>query len=147
GGATIMKEILTIAGVTPDEEFGSFPGAVREWCINTGVVDPATDSVLVNSEDGRLYRWNLGSNTLTEVVTISAGLGEAYTPTLIGPGGIVYAINNATLFAVGAGIERSWLSGAGSFAAGTNWSAGNLPPGAFDSAVFDRHSSLPYTVT
>jgi hypothetical protein len=28
-------------------------------------------------------------------------LGEAYTPTLVGVDGIVYAINNATLYAVG----------------------------------------------
>jgi len=32
---------------------------------------------------------------------LTPGLGEAYTPMLVGPDGIVYAINNATLFAVG----------------------------------------------
>src|SRR5439155_12831525 len=61
-------------------------------------------SVLVNNEDGILYRWNLMTETLTEAITITAGLGEAYTPTLVGPDGTVYAINNATLFAVGAPI-------------------------------------------
>ena len=30
-----------------------------------------------------------------------AGVGEAYTPTFVGPDGSVYAINNATLFVVG----------------------------------------------
>ena len=64
-------------------------------------MDPATDSVLVNSEDGNLYRWNLATNTLSQAVALSSGLSEAYTPTLIGPDGTVYAINNATLFAVG----------------------------------------------
>lgn len=101
-GATVMKEILTIAGVTPDDEqTAAFPNAVREWCINTAVVDPATDSILANSEDGKLYRWNLATNTFSQVITLTPGLGEAYTPTLIGPDGTVYAVNDATLFAVG----------------------------------------------
>jgi hypothetical protein len=100
--ATVMNEVLTIAGVTPDTEFlASHPNAVREWCINTAVVDPATDSILANSEDGKLYRWNLTTNTFTQVVTLTSGVGEAYTPTLIGSDGTVYAINDATLFAVG----------------------------------------------
>jgi hypothetical protein len=104
-GATVMKTILTIAGPTPDPNF--FPGllgAVREWCVNTAAVDPATDSILVNNEDGNLYRWDLGSNSLTQAVTLTAGIGEAYTPTLVGPDGTVYAINNGTLFAVGAAV-------------------------------------------
>jgi hypothetical protein len=100
-GLTVMKEVLTIAGVTPDEDFPGFPGAVREWCVNTGVVDPATGSVLVNSEDGKLYRWNLTTNSFSEFITITTGLGQAYTPTLIGADGRVFSINNATLFAVG----------------------------------------------
>jgi hypothetical protein len=94
-----MKEVLTIAGVTPDPDFGG--NAVREWCINTAVVDPATGSVLVNSEDGKLYRWDLRTNSFTQQVTLTAGIGEAYTPTIVGADGKVYAINNATLFAVG----------------------------------------------
>jgi hypothetical protein len=101
-GAQVMKEILTIAGPTPDEDFQpDHPNAVREWCVNTAVIDPATRSVLVNNEDGKMYRWNLGSNSLTETLTLTPGVGEAYTPTLIGPTGIVYGINNATLFGLG----------------------------------------------
>ncbi len=96
-GATVMLEVLTIAGVTPD---GS-PPAVREWCINTAAVDPATKSILANSEDGKLYRWDLTTNTFSQVITLTVGIGEAYTPTLIGADGAVYAINNATLFSVG----------------------------------------------
>jgi hypothetical protein len=106
GGATIMKEVLTIAAPTPDADLiAQFPDAVTEWCINTAVVDPATDSILVNNEDGNLYRWNLSTNTLTQSITLSGGIGEAYTPTLMGPDGTVYAINDATLFAVGAAPE------------------------------------------
>jgi hypothetical protein len=100
-GHTIMKEVLTIAGVTPDEEFPELPNAVREWCINSAVVDAATDSILAGSEDGKLYRWDLATNTFSEVITLTPGIGEAYTPTVIGADGTVYAINNATLFAVG----------------------------------------------
>ena len=74
---------------------------MREWCVNTTAVDPATSSVLVNSEDGRLYRWHLPSNPLTQNVRFNNGYAESYTPTALGPDGKVYAINNATLFAVG----------------------------------------------
>ena len=96
-GATVMKEILTVLGPTPN----TGQAGVREWCINTAVVDPFTRSVLAGSEDGKLYRWDLTSNTLSETFTLTPGIGEAYTPTLIGVDGTVYAINNAILFAIG----------------------------------------------
>jgi hypothetical protein len=102
-GTTVMKEIRVLANPTPDMNYRpTYPNAVVEWCINTAVVDPASFSVLAGAEDGKLYRWHLGSNTFTETVVLTAGLGEAYTPTMCGPDGQVYAINNATLFAVGA---------------------------------------------
>jgi PKD repeat protein len=97
--ATVMKEILTILGVTPD----GGNGEVREWCINTAVVDPATKSIYAGSEDGVLYQWDLTTNSFVRTVRLTPGIGEAYTPTLIGPDGTVYAINNAILFAVGPG--------------------------------------------
>jgi hypothetical protein len=97
----VMKEVITHLSVTRDPDFPTFPGAVREWCINTAAVDPFTKSVMVNSEDGKLYRWNLTTNTLSERIKLSSGIGEAYTPTLIGADGTVYAINEAVLDAVG----------------------------------------------
>jgi hypothetical protein len=101
-GVPIMREVLTVAGPTPDvDKLPLWPNAVREWCINTGAVDPATQSILVNNEDGKLYRWSMATGTLSESIVLTAGLGEAYTPTLIGPDGTVYAINDAKLFAVG----------------------------------------------
>ena len=96
-GATVMKEIVTILGPTPS---GTEPG-VREWCINSAAVDPATGSILANNEDGNLYRWDLATNTFSERINLTAGIGEAYTPTLIGPDGTVYAINDAVLYAIG----------------------------------------------
>jgi hypothetical protein len=95
-GACVMQEVLTITGVTPDPVLP----AVREWCINTAAVDPATDSILANSEDGTLYRWDLATNSFTQSVNLTSGVAEAYTPTVIGVDGTVYAINNAILFAV-----------------------------------------------
>jgi hypothetical protein len=83
---------------------GHYPGAPAgeryEWCINPAVVDLADHSVMVNSEDGTLYRWDLARNTLAEQIHLNRPRGEAYTPTLIGPDGTV-SINNATLYAVG----------------------------------------------
>jgi outer membrane protein assembly factor BamB len=44
--ANVMREVITTLGVTPDpENLQFFPGAVREWCINTAAVDPFTKSV------------------------------------------------------------------------------------------------------
>ncbi len=97
----VMRQVITRLGVTPDPDFPDFPGAVREWCINTAAVDPFTKSVIANSEDGKLYRWNLTTNKLSEVIKLSGGIGEAYTPTVIGPDGTVYAINDAVLSAIG----------------------------------------------
>jgi hypothetical protein len=74
---------------------------VKEWCINTAAVDSLGKSVLANSEDGKLYRWDLTTKKFSEVLTLTGGIGEAYTPTVIGPDGTVYAINHAVLFAIG----------------------------------------------
>jgi hypothetical protein len=97
-GLAVMREVLTIAG--PTLEPGSTV-AVKEWCINTAAVDPATGSVLANSEDGYLYRWDLATNTFTQRIQLTSGIAESYTPTAIGADGAVYAINNAVLFSVG----------------------------------------------
>jgi len=96
-GTLVMKEVITVLGVTPDP---TFP-AVKEWCINSAAIDLVNKAALVNSEDGKLYRWDFVSNTLSNVITLTPGVGEAYTPTVIGPDGTVYAINDAILFAVG----------------------------------------------
>ena len=99
--AQVMKEVLTVLGVTPDPEAGGAPGAVREWCINTCVVDPTTKSIYVNSEDGWMYRWDMTTNTLADKLKLTNGFGEAYTPTAIGPDGRIYCINNAALVSIG----------------------------------------------
>jgi hypothetical protein len=97
-GVTTMVEVMTILGPTSDADN---PGGVREWCVNTGAFDPATRSMLINNEDGYLYRWDLSTNQLSERIRFNNGLGQSYTPTAIGADGTVYAINNAVLFAVG----------------------------------------------
>ncbi len=97
-GLPIMREVLSIAGPTPE---GAAGVAVKEWCINTAAVDPATNSVLANSEDGYLYRWHLPTNSFTQRLLLTSGIAESYTPTAIGADGKVYAVNNAVLFSVG----------------------------------------------
>jgi hypothetical protein len=98
-GTRVMKAVQTI--LSPVHEPGEAAGARYEWCINSAAVDLASDSVIVNSEDGTLYRWDLAHNTLAGKIHLNAPRPEAYTPTLIGPDGTVYAINNATLYAIG----------------------------------------------
>jgi hypothetical protein len=97
-GATVMQEVITILGQTPDPPPA---GAVREWCINSAAIDKVNKSAIANSEDGVLYRWDFTSNSFTQQIRLTPGVGEAYTPTVIGPDGTVYAINDSVLFAVG----------------------------------------------
>ena len=99
----VMKQIMTMASPSPDlpNEAGGNPDAVREWCTNGTAVDPSSDSVFVNNEDGYTYRWNLATDTITQAVEITPGYGVPYTPTAIGPTGEVFAINGGTLFALG----------------------------------------------
>ena len=93
---TVMKEVQTILGPTPNPN-----GGVYEWCINSAVVDAFTGAVFAGSEDGHFYRWDLASNTFTQTLKLNKPRGEAYTPSLVGPDGTVYAINNGRLYAVG----------------------------------------------
>ena len=97
GSTLVMNEVLTHLGVTPDGP----GGAVKEWCINSAAVDPQVKSIYANSEDGYLYRWDLTTNSFPERIKLTGGIGEAYTPTVIGPDGQIYAINDATLYALG----------------------------------------------
>ncbi len=99
-GATVMQEVISVLGPTPDPAHNS-PGAVREWCINSAAIDPFSKSAIIPNEDGRAYRWDFASNSLTESLELTNGLGEAYTPSVVGVDGLVYLISNATLFAVG----------------------------------------------
>ncbi|HLJ28560.1 MAG TPA: Ig-like domain-containing protein [Candidatus Angelobacter sp.] len=102
-GMLIMREVMTVIGPTADAALRStsFPHAIREWCINTAAVNPATNSIFTPSEDGRTYRWNLVTNSLTEWVTLSTGIGEPYVPTIIGPDGTVFTLNGGLLSALG----------------------------------------------
>jgi hypothetical protein len=102
-GIPVMNEILTVVGPTPDPNAraNGYPNAVCEWCINSAAVDPATDSAIINSEDGHCYRWSFASNSLVQGLSLAPATGEAYTSTVIGPNGTCYAINNSVLFAVG----------------------------------------------
>ena len=99
-GLLIMREVLTVIGPTVDVS-PSFPLAVREWCINTAAVNPATNSVFTPSEDGHVYRWNLATNALTQFVQLGPGIGEPYVPTVIGPDGTVFTLNGGFLWALG----------------------------------------------
>ena len=102
-GLLIMREVLTLIGPTVDNEnfSSSFPLAVREWCINTAAVNPATNSIFAPSEDGHIYRWNLASNAVTQWVQLGPGIGEPYVPTVIGPDGTVFTLNGGSLWALG----------------------------------------------
>jgi Bacterial Ig-like domain (group 3)/Putative Ig domain len=99
----VMATVEAFASPSPDVPAvnAGDPDAVREWCTNGTAVDPATDSVFVNNEDGYTYEWNLGTDTITNAVEITTGVGVPYTPTAIAPNGEVFSDNGGTLFAEG----------------------------------------------
>jgi hypothetical protein len=98
-GATVMKEIITVLGPTANP---NLPG-VDEWCINSAAIDSTNGRAIINSEDGHVYSWIFNGNTLSSGLRLAAPTGEAYTMTIIGPDGAVYAINNAVLNCCDAG--------------------------------------------
>jgi hypothetical protein len=97
-GAIVMNEVITVLGPTPDP---GHPGGVYEWCVNTVAIDPIGKCAPIHSEDGHVYRWDFTSNTLTQNVQLTSGLGESYTPSVIGVDGTVYVIAGGILYAVG----------------------------------------------
>ncbi len=98
-GATVMKEIITVLGPTRDTDYPA--PAVKEWCINTVAIDTVGKCACVHSEDGNVYRWDFTTNTFTQTLNLTSGLGEAYTPSVIGVDGTVFVIANAILFGIG----------------------------------------------
>lgn len=100
-GLVEMREVLVMFSPTRDNQYPSVPIAVREWCINASAVNVATGSVYFDCEDGRLYRWHLATNSLSAGVSLNAGIGQPYVPTVIGPDGTVYTLNGGILFAIG----------------------------------------------
>jgi hypothetical protein len=95
-GVAAMTQVQTVLAPTalPDA-----PGATYAWCVNAAVVDAGGAAFAVN-EDGYLYRWDLAANRLGRVALTAAG-AQAYTPTLVGPDGLILAMANGTLFAAG----------------------------------------------
>jgi hypothetical protein len=85
----VMKEVLTIAGVTPDP---TLP-AVREWCINTAAIDPRR---IRSWPTVRMENSTLGhEHQRLHVVTLTRHRRSVYADA--GRDGTVYAVNNAAL--------------------------------------------------
>jgi hypothetical protein len=95
----VMQEARTV--LAPVHIPDTPKGARYEWCVNSIAVDPVTGSAIANNEDGHLYRWDLDSGQLVESNQLGEPAGQAYTMTVVGPDGTSYAIEKATLFAVG----------------------------------------------
>jgi hypothetical protein len=93
---TVIKEVQTQLDPTKYKS-----GGVYEWCVNTAVVDANTGAVFAGAEDGKFYRWDLASNTLSQTLRLNPPQPEGYTPTLVAPDGTVFAVNDAILYAVG----------------------------------------------
>lgn len=107
-GHACMKPVMVVFGDKADVamQAAGVTGALREWCINSAAIDPTNKCAIVNSEDGYCYRWDFTTNSLLPVnagvrgIFLNGPIGEAYTPTVIGPDGTVYAINNHHIYAI-----------------------------------------------
>lgn len=147
-GLQVMKVVLETAGLTPEAVPNpEFPNAVREWCINAAAVDPFTKAVLANSEDGKIYRWDLTTNTLSQAVTLSPGRFAAYTSTVIGPDGTVYAINSGILNAIGTVAMTVTATRSGSGAGSVDSIPAGVACGATCTATFPRGQAVSLTAT
>jgi hypothetical protein len=96
--ATVMKEVLT--KLDPRQVPGG-GGARYEWCINSAVVDVTSKEIIANAEDGHAYSWDMTTGKLSQQKKLNGPRGEAYTTTVIGPDGTIYATNDAKLYAIG----------------------------------------------
>jgi hypothetical protein len=88
-GVAIMKEVLTMLGPTPDADYPNVPGAVREWCINTVAIDPVNKCALHPQRRWEDLPLGFHDHALTQTLTLTAGIGESYTPSVIGVDGTV----------------------------------------------------------
>ena len=142
-GLVEMREVLTVIGPTPDQQPG-FPNAVREWCINAPAVNPATNSVFFNNEDGRAYRWNLATNSLDQAIILNQGLGQPYVPTVIGPDGTVFTLNGGNIFALGnsAEVKVTIASSSPDSAQHRRWNSYNLHRHGYRRNAADRHGHV-----
>lgn len=94
-GIAVMKVVASQLSPTGSADYRD------EWCINAAVVDIKRKCVLMNNANGYVYRWDLVTNTLSESVQITVPYYQAYTSTVIGPDGKIYAIHSNRLFAIG----------------------------------------------
>jgi hypothetical protein len=104
---SVMKPVVSALGVTPDPTYDQqFPQAVREWCINSAAVDIPGKSIVLNSEDGSIYKFDLVTGELTSRLKLTDGIGEPYTPTIIAKDGTIFAVSKAKIYAVRARTLR-----------------------------------------
>jgi hypothetical protein len=96
-GVAVMSEIESLQAPTAVAGAG---GGTYAWCVNAAVADVVGGAVFAANEDGYLYRWSLSTNTVSRVALAPPGT-QAYTPTIVGPNGLVLAMANGILFAVG----------------------------------------------
>jgi|GEM_PF-754841 len=151
-GIPVMNEILTVLGPTRTNDDPNHPDARNEWCINSVAVDVNRRSVIVNSEDGHMYRWSFVNNTLSEGLNLQPATGEAYTETAIGPDGSMYAINNSILCCIGTNLATSvsvyqGAGGSGGLSAiqyldGTRYTATSSRVGAAQTVFVEADFSL-----
>jgi hypothetical protein len=108
-GLSVMREILTASGPTPDaaNQNSTFPSAVLPWLGNAFAVNAPTETVILPSSDGNLYRWNTSTNSISQFLNLGASGGQQNVPTVVGPDGAIYSISGSTLASVQA------LSGVG----------------------------------
>jgi hypothetical protein len=100
-GIPVMNEVLLLLSPNKTNNDSGHPNARYEWCINSAVIDVAKGGAIVNCEDGHVYRWSFSTNSIIEMLDLQPPTSEAYTSTVIGPDGTIFAMNNTLLFALG----------------------------------------------